>query len=115
MVSFRSDTRKSRLTFQLSKVVPFTSPENAKTPEKSGVSTKMAEGVGFEPTDELPHHLISSQVPLTTQPPFRLIINMLQRNQAIHFLVVPRDRTVQLGKSYQTALITSRKSLLLLE
>jgi hypothetical protein len=44
-----------------------------------------------------------------------LIINMLQRNQAIHFLVVPRDRTVQLGKSYQTALITSRKSLLLLE
>ena len=32
---------------------------------------KMAEGVGFEPTDELPHLLISSQVPLTTQPPFR--------------------------------------------
>ena len=31
----------------------------------------MAEGVGFEPTHELPHGLISSQVPLTTQPPFR--------------------------------------------
>ena len=26
--------------------------------------------MGFEPTDELPHLLISSQVPLTTQPPF---------------------------------------------
>ncbi len=31
----------------------------------------MAEGVGFEPTVELPQRLISSQVPLTTQPPFR--------------------------------------------
>ena len=30
----------------------------------------MAEGVGFEPTDGLPRLLISSQVPLTTQPPF---------------------------------------------
>ena len=36
-------------------------------------SLKMAEGVGFEPTVELPLLLISSQVPLTTQPPFRLI------------------------------------------
>jgi hypothetical protein len=27
--------------------------------------------VGFEPTDGLPHLLISSQVPLTTQPPFQ--------------------------------------------
>jgi hypothetical protein len=34
----------------------------------------MAEGVGFEPTDELPHLLISSQVPLTTQPPFQPFI-----------------------------------------
>jgi hypothetical protein len=33
----------------------------------------MAEGVGFEPTVELPLLLISSQVPLTTQPPFRTI------------------------------------------
>ena len=33
----------------------------------------MAEGVGFEPTDGLPRLLISSQVPLTTQPPFQTI------------------------------------------
>jgi hypothetical protein len=33
----------------------------------------MAEGVGFEPTVELPLLLISSQVPLTTQPPFRYV------------------------------------------
>ena len=32
---------------------------------------KLAEGVGFEPTVELPLLLISSQVPLTTQPPFQ--------------------------------------------
>jgi hypothetical protein len=31
----------------------------------------MAEGVGFEPTLGLPLSLISSQVPSTTQPPFR--------------------------------------------
>ena len=31
----------------------------------------LAEGVGFEPTVRLPVRLISSQVPLTTQPPFR--------------------------------------------
>src|ERR1043166_9876322 len=30
----------------------------------------MAEGVGFEPTVALRLRLISSQVPLTTQPPF---------------------------------------------
>ncbi len=36
----------------------------------------MAEGVGFEPTVGLPLLLISSQVPLTTQPPFQpFIIN----------------------------------------
>jgi hypothetical protein len=34
-------------------------------------SLMMAEGVGFEPTVGLPLRLISSQVPLTTQPPFR--------------------------------------------
>ena len=34
---------------------------------------EMAEGVGFEPTVELPLLLISSQVPLTTQPPFRFV------------------------------------------
>jgi hypothetical protein len=32
---------------------------------------QMAEGVGFEPTVALRLRLISSQVPLTTQPPFR--------------------------------------------
>ena len=32
---------------------------------------KLAEGVGFEPTVRLPVRLISSQVPLTTQPPFQ--------------------------------------------
>lgn len=32
---------------------------------------EMAEEVGFEPTVELPLRLISSQVPSTTQPPFR--------------------------------------------
>jgi hypothetical protein len=30
----------------------------------------MAEGEGFEPPVRLPVRLISSQVPLTTQPPF---------------------------------------------
>ena len=41
------------------------SPENGK-PE-------LAEGVGFEPTVALRLRLISSQVPLTTQPPFQTI------------------------------------------
>ena len=36
----------------------------------------MAEGVGFEPTVELPLLLISSQVPLTTQPPFQPFVYM---------------------------------------
>ena len=41
---------------------------------------KLAEGVGFEPTVRLPVRLISSQVPLTTQPPFPpLIIKYLRR------------------------------------
>ena len=46
---------------------------------------RMAEGVGFEPTDELPHLLISSQVPLTTQPPFRSITNILRANNPFAF------------------------------
>ena len=37
----------------------------------------MAEGVGFEPTDGLPRLLISSQVPLTTQPPFQPLFTMV--------------------------------------
>ena len=36
--------------------------------------SELAEGVGFEPTLGLPLSLISSQVPSTAQPPFRLII-----------------------------------------
>ena len=45
-------------------------------------STLMAEGEGFEPPDGLPHLLISSQMPLTTQPPFHsIIINGLQRSK----------------------------------
>ena len=32
---------------------------------------RLAEGVGFEPTVALRLLLISSQVPLTTQPPFQ--------------------------------------------
>jgi hypothetical protein len=35
------------------------------------IKIKLAEGVGFEPTVALRLRLISSQVPLTTQPPFR--------------------------------------------
>jgi hypothetical protein len=34
----------------------------------------MAEGVGFEPTVALRLLLISSQVPLTTQPPFLTLV-----------------------------------------
>ena len=37
----------------------------------------MAEGVGFEPTLGLLLSLISSQVPLTTQPPFHTFIIQL--------------------------------------
>jgi hypothetical protein len=44
---------------------------------------KLAEGVGFEPTVGLPQRLISSQVPLTTQPPFQpFIIKYLQQTSA---------------------------------
>ena len=35
--------------------------------------SRLAEGVGFEPTLGLLLSLISSQVPSTTQPPFRLL------------------------------------------
>ena len=47
---------------------------------------KMAEGVGFEPTLGLLLSLISSQVPSTTQPPFRsFIFNNLQQKQNLRF------------------------------
>ncbi len=39
-------------------------------PSCKDMSKLVAEGVGFEPTVGLPLLLISSQVPLTTQPPF---------------------------------------------
>jgi hypothetical protein len=58
---------------------------NAARVEESGkLETwgKLAEGVGFEPTVALRLRLISSQVPSTTQPPFRsLIMNSLQQNR----------------------------------
>ena len=41
------------------------------------ILTRLAEGVGFEPTVRLPVRLISSQVPLTTQPPFRTVFTGL--------------------------------------
>src|SRR5579859_6877219 len=38
-------------------------------------SLEMAEGEGFEPPVRLPVRLISSQVPLTTQPPFHRFVS----------------------------------------
>jgi integrase len=64
----------------------------------------MAEGVGFEPTDGLPHLLISSQVPLTTQPPFQpFIIRYLRRFLLfqIDFLILQSD-TVRVTDQQQT-------------
>jgi hypothetical protein len=43
----------------------------------------MAEGVGFEPTVALRLLLISSQVPLTTQPPFRAAQRTILRRFAL--------------------------------
>jgi len=64
---------------------------------------KIAEGVGFEPTVGLPLRLISSQVPLTTQPPFQQLIFKhlrLMRNCRIDNLILPfntgRMKTAQL-------------------
>jgi hypothetical protein len=51
---------------------------------------EVAEGVGFEPTAGLPLLLISSQVPLTTQPPFHLKTHDLQITRAHRLLFVPR-------------------------
>ena len=36
----------------------------------------MAEGVGFEPTNELPHCWFSRPVLSTAQPPFQIICDM---------------------------------------
>lgn len=40
------------------------------------LALRLAEGVGFEPTVALRLRLISSQVPLTTQPPFQSAVNL---------------------------------------
>jgi hypothetical protein len=40
---------------------------------------------------------------------------MLQRGRTIHFLIVPHDCTLQLGKSYQMIFTISRKSLISLD
>ena len=45
-------------------------PESSRNTCKHWLELKLAEGVGFEPTVALRPRLISSQVPLTTQPPF---------------------------------------------
>ena len=58
----------------------------------------LAEGVGFEPTVELPLLLISSQVPLTTQPPFRdsgLLAYANSRTGAMALLPWPAIRNAQ--------------------
>ena len=61
----------------------------------------MAEGVGFEPTLGFPLSLISSQVPSTTQPPFRSLINndlQLFWNLQLDFLILQSD-TVRMNTS----------------
>ncbi len=60
-----------------------TTPEAqySKSLGKQRCLTRLAEGVGFEPTDGLPHLLISSQVPLTTQPSFQPFIRNDLRRQ----------------------------------
>ena len=59
--------------------------------------------MGFEPTDGLPHLLISSQVPLTTQPPFQpLIIRHLQQIQPLQFdFLIPESDTVCVNEQHQ--------------
>ena|GEM_PF-2175780 len=46
----------------------------------------VAEGVGFEPTVGLRLLLISSQVPSTTQPPFRLTFNTAKTCENLRLL-----------------------------
>ena len=59
------DRKVISLPDQLAFFRPFF-PKNPPISEEN----RMAEGVGFEPTIQLPVCLISSQVPSTTQPPF---------------------------------------------
>src|ERR1035437_8272717 len=58
----------------------------------------MAEGVGFEPTVRLPVRLISSQVPLTTQPPFRTVFTGLC---ALALTVLPPPNRTTLLTNYR--------------
>src|SRR5271169_3158014 len=93
----------------------FTVAKNAFHPYKQRVTTKLAEGVGFEPTVRLPVRLISSQVPLTTQPPFQpFIIKHLHQPPSLCFLPVsllysPWFLTVQPESDAQTTAINETK------
>ena len=59
----------------------------------------MAEGVGFEPTVELPLLLISSQVPLTTQPPFQPPVLLRNHWLSISFCVETIMRELECAAS----------------
>ncbi len=69
-------------------------------------SIKLAEGEGFEPPVRLPVRLISSQVPLTTQPPFRafyikhlrLNIQNVINHLILQFDTVPMKRNKRAGQ-----------------
>src|ERR1700749_1731688 len=60
----------------------------------------LAEGVGFEPTVELPLLLISSQMPLTTQPPFQPRVPRSHGAQRDRWYY---DRNVLIGKPFRAA------------
>jgi hypothetical protein len=68
----------------------------------------MAEGVGFEPTVELPLLLISSQMPLTTQPPFQPLVLMTKTGVLVTANHYPRIRVR--GKLIWKSLQTGRTS-----
>ncbi|GEM_PF-2587739 len=55
----------------------------------------MADRVGFEPTVELPLLLISSQVPLTAQPPVR---TLLEKGKQYHISLSGQRKTWGGGK-----------------
>ena len=63
----------------------------------------MAEGVGFEPTVEFPLLLISSQVPLTTQPPFQVRAEMVSASEPPAQRIFPPRWLLQLVALLQTA------------
>ena len=60
----------------------------------------MAEGVGFEPTVELPLRLISSQVPSTAQPPFHCEARDVEGGPAREKIISrPGDRAIRFFNS----------------